>query len=74
MDKKQIVDTLKSEGLDVAEDLAATAARAAIKLMEELLPQVSKGFGLAFNLFIEAYKPRLFDLIDKIDGKKDLEY
>lgn len=72
MDKKEVIDVLKTEGLDVAEDMAAAAAKAAISLLRVLLPKVSNGFGLAFNLFMDAYEPRLFDLIDKIDGEKDL--
>lgn len=72
MDKKEVIDVLKTEGLDVAEEMAAAAAKAAISLLRVLLPKVSNGFGLAFNLFMDAYEPRLFDLIDKIDGEKDL--
>lgn len=70
MDKKEITDVLKKEGLDVAEDMAEAATRAAIKLLREILPKVSKGFGFAFGMFIDAYEPAIFEMIDRIDGKR----
>lgn len=70
MDKKEIADVLKTEGLDVAEDMAEAATRAAIKLLREILPKVSEGFGFAFAMFIDAYEPAIFEMIDRIDGKR----
>jgi hypothetical protein len=74
MDQKEIKAILKTEGLDVAEEMAVTAVRAALKLLREIMPKVSTGFGLAFNLFLDAYEPKIFELIDKIDGKDDPGY
>lgn len=73
MDKQEIITIAKDQGLDLAEETAAATAKTAINLLKVLLPKVSKGFGLAFNLFIESYEFRLYELIDKIDGEKDLE-
>lgn len=74
MDKKAVTDILKSEGLEVAEELAVTSVRAAIKLLSELLPKLSNGFGTAFVLFMKAYEPELMKLLDKIDGKDNPAY
>jgi len=70
MEKQQIIDIAKDQGLDLAEDMAVAATRAAIKLLREILPKVSKGFGFAFSMFIDAYEPAIFEMIDRIDGKK----
>lgn len=70
MDKKEITDLLKTDGMDVAEDMAEAAARGAIRLMRVLVPKVSVGFGFAFNMFMDGYEEQIFELIDKIDGKK----
>lgn len=71
MNKQEITAVLKSEGLDIAEDLAIEATRQAIKLLRVVLPQVSKGFGFAFSMFIDAYEGKIYEMLDKIDGKKD---
>lgn len=70
MDKKEITDLLKTDGMDVAEDMAEAAARGAIRLLRVLVPKVSVGFGFAFNMFMDGYEEQIFELIDKIDGKK----
>lgn len=70
MDKKEITTLLKSDGMDVAEDMAEAAARGAIRLLRVLVPKVSVGFGFAFNMFMDGYEEQIFELIDKIDGKK----
>lgn len=73
MDKKEITDVLKTEGLDVAEDMAVAATKAAIKLLRVVLPKVSTGFGFAFNMFLDGYEDKIFEMLDKIDGKTDLD-
>lgn len=70
MDKKEVVELLKDEGLEVAEDLAVTAVKAAITLLRSVLPKLSSGFGLAFNLLMDAYEARIIELLDVIDGKE----
>ena len=72
MENKEIVDVLKNEGLDIAEDTAMAAARGAIQLLKLLLPKVSTGFGIAFSMFMQVYEAEIYGLIDKIDGEEDL--
>jgi len=73
MNKDQIIDIAKEQGLDLAEDTAVAAAKTALNLLRVILPKVSRGFGLAFNLFLDSYEFRIYEMLDKIDGKKDLE-
>lgn len=72
MDKKEIISIAKDQGLDLAEDVAVAAAKTALNLLRVILPKVSRGFGLAFNLFLDSYEFRIFEMLDEIDGKKDL--
>lgn len=74
MQKEEIVNILKSEGLDVAEDLALVAIKASISLLKEVVPKVSKGFGGALIYFLSTYEDQIYELIDAIDGKKDGDY
>ena len=74
MDKKQIQTILKNEGLDVAEEMAVSATRAAIQLLRKLLPELSAGFGFAFNMFLNGYETKIYEFLDKIDGKDDPGY
>lgn len=71
MNKKEVVKILKEGGLDIAEDAAVSAVKSAIALLRVLLPKLSNGFGLAFNLLMDAYEIRIYDLLDEIDGKND---
>ena len=72
MDKEQIIDIAKEQGLELAEETAVAAAKTALNLLRIILPKVSRGFGLAFNLFLDSYEFRIYEMLDKIDGKKDL--
>ena len=74
MDKEQIIDIAKDQGLDLAEDMAVAAAKTALNLLRVILPKVSRGFGLAFNLFLDSYEFKIYEMLDQIDGKKDLEH
>jgi hypothetical protein len=73
MDKSDIISIAKDQGLNLAEDTAMAAAKTALSLLRIILPKVSRGFGLAFNLFLDSYEFRIFELLDQIDGKKDAE-
>ena len=72
MNQTDIIEILKEDGIDIAEELAMSAAKAAIKLLRLLVPKVSVGFGVAFNFFMDAYEPQIYKMLDKIDGEKDL--
>lgn len=77
MDKnteKEIIQILKNQGLEVAEDMAVNAVKSAVVLLKMLIPKVSTGFGKAFIFFIDMYLPEILALLDKIDGKDNPEY
>lgn len=74
MDKKQIVEILKAEGVVIAEDMALQTVRGAIALIRALTPQLSMGFSVAINAFLGAYEKQIYTLIDKIDGKDNPNY
>lgn len=71
MNKQEIINIAKDQGMDLAEDMAVVAAKAALNMLRVILPKVSKGFGLAFNLFLDSYEFRIYEMLDAIDGKKD---
>lgn len=73
MDKKQIVGLVKDEGLDLAEDMAIAGVRGALKIIRVIVPQLSRGAGTMVNLFFDAYEDEIIKLLDKIDGKADIE-
>lgn len=70
MDKKEIIDITKSQGLDLAEEVASDVVRAALKIIRTLVPKLSKGAGVMLNMFLDTYEDQIFELIDKIDGQK----
>lgn len=73
MDKKEIVGILKSEGLEIAEETAMAATKAALKLIREITPKFSSGGGFIINAFLDKYEERILAAIDKLDGEQDIE-
>lgn len=74
MDKKDITDIFKAEGLDVAEDMAVAATRAVFKLITVMVPQVSFGLGSIILPLVNAVEPKILTMLDKIDGEDDPGY
>lgn len=74
MDKKEIVDILKGEGLDVAEEAAVMAVKAALKIIALLIPKVSNGLGAVIVPLLLYVEPLILEQIDKIDGKDSDKY
>jgi len=74
MDKELIIGALKEEGLDVAEELAVNALRAAFKLIRNVAPKAGPDIGFIVNTVLTYAEPKLLALIDRIDGEDDPEY
>jgi len=74
MEKSEVMGVLKSEGLDVAEDMAVNAVRAAFKILIMLAPKVSQTAGAIIAPMLAVLEPRILELLDKIDGEDDPEY
>lgn len=74
MDQEEIVAILKTEGLEVAEDLAVNAVNAAFQLIMAMLPKVNPMIAVVVTPMLVTLKPMLLEVIDKIDGKDDPAY
>lgn len=74
MDQKEIVTILKTEGLDIAEDMAVQAIKGAFKLIGEMLPKVHPMLSLVVSPMLNELQPMLLAIIDKIDGEDDPGY
>jgi len=68
MDKKLIVEELKKEGLDLAEDTAVNAVKSVFRILDKLAestPSLLMVVGM-----LNLAKPVIFEALDKIDGKE----
>jgi hypothetical protein len=74
MDKKEIVDVLKEEGLVVAEEMAVNAVRAAFKLIRGVASKVDPDIGFLVTTVLTYAEPKLLTLIDSIDGEDNPDY
>lgn len=72
--KKEILETLKVEGLDIAEDMAVMAVRGAFALIKVLAPKISATGGAMAIAMIAVLEPKILSLIDEIDGKDNPDY
>lgn len=74
MDKKEIIDVLKSEGLHVGEEAAVMAVKAAMKIMALIVPKVSTGLGAMIIPVLAYIEPLILAQLDKIDGEDNPDY
>lgn len=74
MEKSEIIDVLKEEGLDLAEDLAVNAVRGAISLIKTMLPKINSMVAILLIPLLDQLEPVLLDMLDKIDGQDDPTY
>lgn len=68
MDKNAIIEELKNEGLNVAEDTAV----AAVKSLFSIIEKVAAGNASLLMVvgMLNLAKPAIFAALDKIDGKE----
>ena len=74
MEKSEIIDVLKEEGLDLAEDLAVNAVRGAISLIKTMLPKINSMVAILLIPLLDQLEPVLLGMLDKIDGQDDPTY
>ena len=72
MNYKRLIDLLKAEGLDLAEDAAEVVAKSVLKWLEEEVVASENKYDDLLLAIIPALRPVIFKAIDKIDGKDDL--
>ena len=74
MNEKEIIEILRDEGLDLAEDMAVQAVKGAIKLIKSMLPKINPVVSMLLGPMLDQLEPILLGIIDKIDGEDDPEY
>jgi hypothetical protein len=69
---KMIVEELKKEGLDIAEDVAIKVVHVLFNVLEKAAVQSENKYDDLIIPLIPIIKPMVLKLVDKIDGKEDL--
>jgi len=68
--KKMIMEKLKEQGLEIAEDTAISCAKVVLDLIPMIVLKTENKFDDMLVPILEVVKPKIFDLLDKIDGKE----
>lgn len=74
MNQSEIIEILKEDGLDLAEDMAVNAVKGAFRLIKAMLPKVNPVVAMIVTPLLDQLEPILLGLVDKIDGEDDPEY
>lgn len=74
MEKKEIIEVFKAEGIEVAEEMAVAAVRSAFRLIAILVPKWSKVAGLMIVPVLVYIEPFVLRMVDMIDGKDNPKY
>jgi len=72
--KAEVIGALKSQGLEVAEDVAVQLVKASFAIVTLLLPKVSKVMAPILVPAINLMQPKVLELVDLIDGKDNPDY
>lgn len=67
---KPIIEELKKEGIDLAEDLAAGAAKAIFRALPQVALATENKVDDVVVPVLTAFQPKVLELIDKIDGEE----
>lgn len=70
--KAMIVAELKEQGLDIAEDVAIRLAKVILGLVPKIVVATDTKIDDMFLPVLGIIEPKLMELLDQIDGKKDL--
>lgn len=71
--KDVLVKELKDSGLDIAEDAAVIVAKGVLSAISKLVIASDNKVDDLLIPVLEIVKPKILDLLDKIDGKDDIE-
>lgn len=74
MNQAEIIEILKEDGLDLAEDMAVNAVKGAFRLIKAMLPKVNPIVAVIVTPLLDQLEPVLLGLVDKIDGEDDPDY
>jgi hypothetical protein len=67
--KKLIVEELKKEGMDIAEDAAISAVKAIFKVLPKVALATENKFDDLLIPVLGVVEPKILELLDKIDGE-----
>lgn len=67
--KSAIVDILKEQGLDIAEDVVALTIKAVLKGLPKILEQTENKYDDLLIPLLKVIEGPLLELVDKIDGE-----
>jgi hypothetical protein len=70
MDKAQLVEILKRNGLNIAEDAASMAVKAVFKAIPEIVIATENKFDDLLIPLVGILEPQILALVDKIDGEE----
>lgn len=74
MDAKQLLlEELKKEGLDVAEDAAISATKAVFKALPKFFLATENKYDDLLVGILPVIEPSVIKLLDQIDGNQDVE-
>lgn len=71
--KKILMEELKKEGLDVAEDAAMGACKAVFKALPKFFLATENKYDDMVIALLPVIEPQLMKLLDKIDGEEDIK-
>lgn len=72
--KDEIISVVKDQGFGLAEeaeDAAVKSVKFAFELIRVLTPKVSKGLGEIIGPLTFIVEPKIIEMLDSIDGKKN---
>lgn len=69
--KDDLLDLLKAEGMEVAEDLAVDMVRKTFAILPKIAAIIPGTIDDVIINIIRALEPKVLSLCDKIDGKDD---
>ena len=68
--KKMILDELKGEGLDLAEDLAIGVCKAVFRVMPKVAAATDNKYDDLLIPVVGVLEPKIMEMLDKIDKKE----
>jgi len=69
--KKMVVEELKKEGLDVAEEAAVSLVKALFRVIPKVVLATENKMDDLLIPVLAVVEPKIMELLDKIDGKDD---
>lgn len=69
--KKTLLEELKKEGLNIAEDAAVGAVKAVFKALPRVVLASENKFDDLLIPILGVVEPKVLELLDKIDGEDD---